>query len=89
MEITSVCVHPAYWRRGHGEALTKWCTSLGDADGIPLCVSASPMGAKLFSKAGFDERELVIIKGYEKHPEPIDIWFAQRPVAKRPGSSEL
>jgi hypothetical protein len=47
------------------------------------------MGAKLFSKAGFDERELVIIKGYEKHPEPIDIWFAQRPVAKRPGSSEL
>lgn len=88
MEITSVCVHPAYWRRGHGEALAKWYIKLGDADGVPLCVSASPMGHKLFSKEGFEERELVIIPGYEKHPEPIDIWFAQRPVAKS-RSSEL
>jgi hypothetical protein len=40
------------------------------------------MGHKLFSKAGFEEREMVIIGGYDKHPDPIDIWFGQRPVVK-------
>ena len=86
MEITSVCVHPAYWRSGHGESLAKWCIELGDTDGIPLCVSASPLGHKLFSKMGFNGKELVIIPGYEKHPEPIDIWFAQRAIGKVPKS---
>jgi hypothetical protein len=86
MELTSICVHPAYWCSGHGEALTKSGVEFADVDSVPLCVSASPMGHKLFSKMGFDGRELVVVPGYEKHPEPIDIWFAQRPIGKDPKS---
>ena len=80
MEIMSIGVHPAYWRKGHGEALAKWCIALGDMDKVPMCVSASPMGARLLKRIGFKEAEIVVIRGYEQHRESIDICFALRPV---------
>ena len=40
------------------------------------------MGAKLFQNFGFKETELVLIKGYKQHPEPIDISFAIREVGE-------
>ena len=76
MEIMSIGVHPAYWHKGHGKVLAKWCVALGDMDKVPMCVSASPMGAKLTKKLGFQRKEPIVIKGYEQHPEPIDICFA-------------
>ena len=82
MEVMSIGVHPAYWRKGHGEALAKWCVALGEMDRVPMCISASPMGAKLFKRLGFKETELVVIDGYEQHPDPIDISFATRDVGE-------
>ena len=86
MEIISIGVQPGYWQEGYVEALAKWCIALGDVDKVPMCVSASPIGAKLMKRIGFKKVELVNMEGYEEHPEPIDICFAIRPVGgKEPG----
>ena len=79
MEIISLAVHPAYWRRGHGERLVRWCVELSNMDKVPLVISASPMGAKLVKRLGFREVEIVPINGYQDHPESIDICFAIGP----------
>ena len=79
-EILSLGVHPAYWKKGLGHELVKWCVALADTDNVPLVVSCSPMGAKVFKKFGFDEKQLVIIKGHKYHPDDITISFRQRPV---------
>ena len=86
MEITSIGVHPAYWLRGHGKAMAEWCVALGDMDKIPLGVTASPMGLRLFKSFGFEEAEYVVLKGYEHHPEPVSICFAIRSVGGREGA---
>jgi len=78
LELSSIAVHPAYWRSGHGTALTKWVMDLVDALGEDIGVSASPMSRILFQRAGFQLAELVKIPGCRNHPDPIDLWFGVR-----------
>lgn len=75
MDITSIVVHPAYWRQGHAETMTKWMLQMIKGDGKSACVSAAPMGAKLFKAEGFKWVADVEVEGYEKHPEPVKLWF--------------
>ncbi|KAF2748974.1 hypothetical protein M011DRAFT_475730 [Sporormia fimetaria CBS 119925] len=59
MRLSTLVVHPAYWRRGHGNRLTQWCTQLADMEGAAIGVSATPMGSIVARKAGFEMREVV------------------------------
>ncbi|KAF2497451.1 hypothetical protein BU16DRAFT_605888 [Lophium mytilinum] len=93
MKLATLAVHPAYWRRGHGSNLTKWCTSLADIEGVSVGVSAAKMGVPVFAKAGFMEQERVQIDAYQlprdsvvslgsgKQPdqiEAIELWIGIR-----------
>jgi hypothetical protein len=83
MEVLSLGTHPAYWKNYCGHELANWCAELADMDGVPLCASVSPMGAKVCKSFGFVEKELVTIKGHKYHPDDITISFQQRAVQKR------
>ncbi|OCK94192.1 uncharacterized protein K441DRAFT_696669 [Cenococcum geophilum 1.58] len=72
MRLTTLAVHPAYWKHGHGTRLTNWCTRLADLDRVPIGVSAAKMGVKVFTKAGFQEEVRVQIEGYELPDESRD-----------------
>ncbi|KAF2199338.1 hypothetical protein GQ43DRAFT_376509 [Delitschia confertaspora ATCC 74209] len=65
MRLSTVAVHPTYWRRGHGSRLVNWCTRLADIDGVPVGVSAAPTGVAITVKAGFEEQERVWIADYK------------------------
>ncbi|KAF2808901.1 uncharacterized protein BDZ99DRAFT_463759 [Mytilinidion resinicola] len=93
MKLATLAVHPAYWRRGHGSNLTKWCTTLADIEGVSVGVSAAKMGVPVFAKAGFMEQERVQIAAYQlprdsvvslgggKQPdqiEAIELWIGIR-----------
>ena len=56
MKIASIGIHPAYWHEGHGEAMAKWCVALADMNKVPMSVSASLLGTRLFEKLGFEQR---------------------------------
>ena len=71
-------VHPAYWHRGHASKLTKWCMTLAEVDHTGIGVSAAPTGRKLFQHMGFEEKEVVDIEGYKRHPEGISLWIGVR-----------
>ncbi|KAJ5722859.1 hypothetical protein N7488_000894 [Penicillium malachiteum] len=49
-----LCVHPAYWRKGHGTQLVKWTLNLARMDGITQGVNAAPMGARLYEALGYE-----------------------------------
>ena len=81
MEIATLCVNSAYWKHSHGHDLVSWCIALGIADSLPLAVNAAaPMGYKLFERIGFRMAATVVVKGYEKYAEPIEMWLGLRPV---------
>jgi hypothetical protein len=68
MRLSTVAVHPAYWRRGHGTRLINWCTRLADLEGVPIGVSSAPTGVRIAVKAGFEQQEAISIEGYKlKH----------------------
>ena len=71
-------VHPAYWRNGHASKLTEWCMALAEIDHTGIGVSATPLGRRLFQGMGFEEKEIVDIKGYDGHPETISLWIGVR-----------
>lgn len=48
-------VHPAYWRRGHGERLVRWGLDAANVDGVSMGVLASGMGERLYSRLGFEQ----------------------------------
>lgn len=80
IEVLSLGVHPAYWNNDCGHELVRWCIELADKDQMPLGVSCAPMGAKACKNLGFVEREVVTIKGHQRHFEDITISFQQRSV---------
>ncbi|CAE7024769.1 Acetyltransf-1 domain containing protein [Pyrenophora teres f. teres] len=59
MRLSTLAVAPAYWRRGHARRLVSFCTQLADLDNAVLGVSATPYGAKVVSKAGFQEQDVI------------------------------
>lgn len=77
-----IAVHPAYWRRGHATSLVEWATQLADIDNIPLGVDAAPMSVSIMKRAGFAEKETVLVPGYDRHPQPIRTWIGLRPSSK-------
>ena len=97
MRLSTLAVHPAYWRRGHASRLVSWCTSLADMDDVPIGVSAAPMGAKVAVKAGFEERETVRIRRSSMPLNPIppddavvgdvELWIAIRIPSRSPSDS--
>ncbi|KAF2116779.1 hypothetical protein BDV96DRAFT_491189 [Lophiotrema nucula] len=90
MKLSTLAVHPAYWRRGHAASLVGWCTRLADMDGVSIGVSAAPMGAKVASQAGFEEQATIRIKrtltmqhNLSRHGGPdvgdVELWIGIRP----------
>lgn len=71
-------VHPAYWRRGHGSRMVKWMLELASTDRVGMGVTASSMGREVFLSLGFKRVELVMIPGYDAHPEPLEAWLGIR-----------
>ncbi len=47
--------------------------ALAEIDHTGIGVSATPLGRKLFQGMGFEEKEIVDIKGYDRHPESISL----------------
>ncbi|CAI6339517.1 unnamed protein product [Periconia digitata] len=99
MRLSTLAVHPAYWGRGHAQRLVHWCTQLADLEGVPVGISAAPMGAIIAAKAGFERQELVRIdpgSTNESTPceedAPVDgcvLWVAvRRPRSLSPSSNE-
>ncbi|KAF2740992.1 hypothetical protein EJ04DRAFT_454341 [Polyplosphaeria fusca] len=98
MKLTTLAVHPAYWRRGHATNLVSWCVRLADMDGVSVAVSAAPMGARVAVKAGFEEQEVVRIKRSTKENAAahladhdigdVELWIAiRRPLQAPSGGS--
>jgi N-acetylglutamate synthase-like GNAT family acetyltransferase len=77
MRVATLAVHPAYWRRGHGTRLVRWCCNLADSEGVDITVSAAKMGVPRFLDAGFVEKELVTVEEYREH-ESIELWMGVR-----------
>lgn len=46
---------PDYQRRGIGSQLVKWGLEKADRDGVPCCLTATPMGVHVYTKLGFEE----------------------------------
>jgi hypothetical protein len=78
MVLDMVVVHPRYWNRGHGTTLVKWMNDLADIDQEGLAVAAAKMGVGLFQHLGYRLKEVVEIKGYDRHPESIFSWLGYR-----------
>ena len=89
MRLTTLAVHPAYWKHGHGTRLTNWCTRLADLDRVPIGVSAAKMGVKVFTKAGFQEEVRVQIEGYELPDESRDSFACNEKEPANVASIEL
>jgi N-acetylglutamate synthase-like GNAT family acetyltransferase len=89
MRLTTLAVHPAYWKHGHGTRLTNWCTRLADLDHVPIGVSAAKMGVRVFTKAGFQEEVRVQIKGYELPDESRDSFACNEKEPANVASIEL
>jgi GNAT superfamily N-acetyltransferase len=51
--LERICVHPAYWRKGHGKAMINWGIQLSEMDGVKLGVMTSRGGEDLYRSVGF------------------------------------
>ncbi|KAH7392563.1 hypothetical protein BKA66DRAFT_16419 [Pyrenochaeta sp. MPI-SDFR-AT-0127] len=79
MRLCTLAVAPCYWRRGHASKLVSFCTQLADADDAVLGVSATPSGAIVVEKAGFQEHDIIHIKRLPVHEQPTREDFQSAP----------
>lgn len=56
LDLDMLGTHPDYRRRGAGSMLVRWGCELADRDGLVAYVDASPEGAALYRKFGFEDR---------------------------------
>ncbi|KAF1916881.1 hypothetical protein BDU57DRAFT_517268 [Ampelomyces quisqualis] len=97
MRLSTLAVLPMYWRRGHATRLVNFCTQLADLDEALLGISATPQGALVAAKVGFEECEIVRVKKMPRHEgqangDPCDaadavLWIGVRPPGSRPSSN--
>ncbi|KAF2464864.1 uncharacterized protein BDR25DRAFT_271082 [Lindgomyces ingoldianus] len=97
MRLSTLAVHPAYWRRGHATRLVSWCIRLADKDDVPVGISAAPMGAAVAAKAGFEEQETVRIKRSTAQESvsqfgvpnvgDVELWVAIRQPSRSPSDT--
>ncbi|KAF2636391.1 hypothetical protein P280DRAFT_459722 [Massarina eburnea CBS 473.64] len=85
MRLSTLAVHPAYWRRGHAAKLVSWCTQLADLEGVSVGISAVPTGAIIAANAGFEQKEIVrvmprALKGEaaQRNGPKVELWVAVR-----------
>lgn len=96
MRLSTLVVHPAYHRQGHGSRLVDWCSNLADIDNVLVGISAVPNGVGLALKAGFVEQERVRVKAYDvelggeqvRRVESVKLWIGIRP-PRRPLDGEI
>ena len=48
-------VHPDYQRKGAGRMLVEWGLNVADEKALPCWLQASPQGAGLYRKLGFED----------------------------------
>ncbi|KAF2190761.1 hypothetical protein K469DRAFT_392320 [Zopfia rhizophila CBS 207.26] len=89
MRLSTLAVHPAYWRKGHATKLVSFVTRLADMDDLPVGVSAAPMGATVAAKAGFEEQEIIRIKRPHYHQKSSEFGTLAQPDGPAFGDVEL
>jgi ribosomal protein S18 acetylase RimI-like enzyme len=55
LNLTVLCTHPEFRRRGAGTRLVEWGKFKALEAGMAVTLFSSPMGRKLYSKLGFTE----------------------------------
>lgn len=70
-EMGMLCVHPAYWKKGHGSQLVQWGIELSKTDNVPQGVDAAEMGAKLVKKFGYEYICTLTLEGDEEDSEGL------------------
>jgi GNAT superfamily N-acetyltransferase len=71
MIMEELVVHPAYWRRGHGGNLARWCVDLARIDKKKIGVTANEMGKDLYCKLGFRNLKEIHLDGDESAPQGV------------------
>jgi GNAT superfamily N-acetyltransferase len=60
--LMSMCVDPAWQRRGTERMLMSWGTERCDELGIPAYLEASPFGYPLYRACGFEDYERLVMR---------------------------
>ncbi|KIW09096.1 uncharacterized protein PV09_00041 [Verruconis gallopava] len=63
MELADLACHPAFQRRGAATALTRWGMAKASLQGVPVMLTASPMGRKVYLNLGFRELDYFEVGG--------------------------
>lgn len=63
--LNLLCVHQDFQRRGAGTTLVKWGMDLADEMKLPIHIEASAAGFGLYSKLGFRQVEIAVVKKEE------------------------
>ena len=76
--IETLCVHPAYGRRGHASALLQWGMKLADIDQKAIGVDAVATGEPLYQKLGFRKIEGITLQNPMDHTKEVYTGFWKR-----------
>lgn len=55
-DLELLAVSPTHQRRGVGSQLVQWGTTRADADGLEAYLDATPKGAPIYKRLGFEGR---------------------------------
>ena len=70
--LQNLCVDPQWQRRGIGGLLMQWGKNKAREEGVPVGLTASPMGEGLYKREGF--REVYRVDGSEAGIVPVMMW---------------
>lgn len=56
--LDGLAVDPAYQRRGIGRKLMEWGMERAKEEGVPITLTSTPAGQRLYQKLGFREAQL-------------------------------
>jgi predicted N-acetyltransferase YhbS len=73
MELADLACNPVYQRRGAGTSLTEWGIEKAKEQGLPIMLTASPLGRLVYKKLGFRDLEYVEC-GIEGEDEKVGTW---------------
>jgi predicted N-acetyltransferase YhbS len=59
MELADLACDPKFQRRGAGTVLTEWGLEKARVQGLPIMLTASPLGRKVYQKLGFRDLEYI------------------------------
>jgi predicted N-acetyltransferase YhbS len=73
IELADLACDPAYQRRGAGTSLTEWGLRKAKKQGLPVMLTASPLGRLIYKKLGFRDLEYLEC-GVEGEEEKVGTW---------------